>query len=87
LWRALAVEKESGQGSMSDRFVFGVLLGCFGALIGFFTSGLVHYNIGDGEVAMVFYLLMAVGMRTSEFVGVRHPVDTPVQHVEYKMAA
>jgi O-Antigen ligase/PDZ domain len=38
----------------------GILLGCFGGLIGFFTSGLVHYNLGDGEVAMVFFLLMGI---------------------------
>ena len=38
----------------------GVLLGCFGGMIGFFTSGIVHYNLGDSEVAMVFFLLMAL---------------------------
>jgi O-antigen ligase len=38
----------------------GILLGCFGGLIGFFTSGLVHYNLGDQEVAMVFFLLMGL---------------------------
>ena len=37
----------------------GVLLGCFGGSLGFFASGLVHYNLGDGEVIMVFYMLMA----------------------------
>ena len=41
---------------------FGIILGCFGGLIGFFTSGLVHYNLGDGEVAMVFYILMGIGI-------------------------
>jgi O-Antigen ligase len=40
----------------------GILLGCFGGLIGFFTSGLVHYNLGDGEVAMVFYLLVGTSL-------------------------
>jgi O-Antigen ligase len=40
----------------------GILLGCFGGLIGFFTSGLVHYNLGDGEVAMVFYLLVGISL-------------------------
>lgn len=46
------------QMSVSD----GLILGLFGGLIGFFTSGLVHYNLGDQEVAMIFYLLMAVGI-------------------------
>ena len=45
----------------------GILLGCLGALIGFFTSGLVHYNLGDGEVALVFYLLMGIGVRMAGF--------------------
>ena len=41
----------------------GVLLGCLGGMIGFFVSGLVHYNLGDQEVAMVFFILMAIGVR------------------------
>ncbi|MGI9056128.1 MAG: O-antigen ligase family protein [Pyrinomonadaceae bacterium] len=44
----------------------GVLLGCFGGLVGFFTSGLVHYNLGDAEVAMVFFLLMGLGIKLTQ---------------------
>lgn len=44
----------------------GIALGCLGGLAGFFTAGLVHYNLGDGEVAMVFYLLMAFGIKIAE---------------------
>lgn len=40
----------------------GILLGCFGGLAGFFTGGLVHYNLGDSEVAMVFFMLMGLGV-------------------------
>jgi hypothetical protein len=40
----------------------GILLGCFGGLVGFFISGIVHYNLGDGEVAMVFFLLMGISL-------------------------
>ena len=47
----------------------GILLGCLGGMVGFFTSGLVHYNLGDQEVAMVFFLLMGVGLRSIESVG------------------
>jgi hypothetical protein len=65
LWQAAWRLKRD---TASDGWTFGILLGCLGGLIGFFVSGLVHYNIGDGEVAMVFYLLMAVGIRTAEFV-------------------
>ena len=58
-----------GQKSISDYSISsfsqirrGVLLGCFGGAIGFFTSSLVHYNLGDGEVAMIFFLLMGLGV-------------------------
>jgi hypothetical protein len=40
----------------------GIILGCFGGLVGFFVSGLVNYSLGDGEVAMVFYILMGIGI-------------------------
>lgn len=43
----------------------GIVLGCFGGLVGFFTSGLVHYNLGDQEVAMVFFMLMGLGISIS----------------------
>lgn len=40
----------------------GILLGVFGGLVGFFTSGIVHYNLGDAEVAMIFFMLMGIGV-------------------------
>ena len=46
----------------ADWQTHGILLGCFGGLIGFFTSGLVHYNLGDAEVAMVFFMLMGISV-------------------------
>lgn len=46
----------------TDTFEKGVLLGAFGGLIGFFASGLVHYNLGDSEVAMVFFLIMGLSL-------------------------
>jgi hypothetical protein len=56
LWRAV-------RRMAPDRFVSrGIIVGCLGALFGFFTSGLVHYNLGDSEVALVFYLLMGIGV-------------------------
>ena len=62
LWRGLKHSIEN-----SDWRSRGVLLGCAGSLVGFFVSGLVHYNLGDQEVAMVFFLLMAFGMKLSRF--------------------
>ncbi|MBK8148797.1 MAG: O-antigen ligase family protein [Acidobacteria bacterium] len=47
----------------SDSAVFkGIVLGTFGGAIGFFLSGLVHYNLGDSEVAMVFFFLMGLSL-------------------------
>ena len=59
LWRGLRVGE-------NDWISFGILTGCLGGAIGFFVSGLVHYNLGDQEVAMIFFLLMGLGMKLSE---------------------
>lgn len=45
----------------------GVILGCFGGAVGFFTSSMVQYNLGDGEVAMLFFLLMGFGIFAAEY--------------------
>jgi hypothetical protein len=61
LWRALDPASE-----MQDPRSIGVLLGCLGGMIGFFASGFVHYNLGDQEVAMMFFLLMGLGVRVAK---------------------
>lgn len=45
----------------------GIVLGSLGGLIGFFTSGLVHFNLGDAEVAMVFFMLMGLSVCVINF--------------------
>lgn len=40
----------------------GIMLGCLGGTVGFLAAGLVHYNWGDSEVVMIFYLLMGIGI-------------------------
>ena len=40
----------------------GLTLGAFGGLVGFFVSGLVHYNWGDSEVVTVFYFIMGLSL-------------------------
>lgn len=40
----------------------GIVLGALGGLAGFFTSGLVHYNFGDSEDAMIFYFIMGLAL-------------------------
>lgn len=41
-------------------FSRGLALGALGGTLGFFTSGLVHYNWGDSEVVTVFYFIMGL---------------------------
>jgi O-antigen ligase len=41
-------------------FSRGLALGALGGALGFFTSGLVHYNWGDSEVVTVFYFIMGL---------------------------
>jgi len=51
----------------------GVVLGSLGGSVGFLASGLVHYNWGDSEVVMIFYLLTGLNIwiaRRAEAVGV-----------------
>lgn len=55
LWRYL----RSGTGEPGVSFAIG--LGVLGGVAGFFTAGIVHYNLGDGEVAMAFYLAAGLG--------------------------
>ena len=42
----------------TDSFSRGLALGALGGTIGFFASGLVHYNWGDSEVVTIFYFIM-----------------------------
>ncbi|HXH70266.1 MAG TPA: O-antigen ligase family protein [Pyrinomonadaceae bacterium] len=47
------------QNSKSEE---GIIIGCFGGLVGFFVSSFINYSLGDGEVAMVFFLLMGLSV-------------------------
>ncbi|HEX6186828.1 MAG TPA: O-antigen ligase family protein, partial [Pyrinomonadaceae bacterium] len=40
----------------------GLVLGALGGLVGFMISGLVHYNWGDSEVVMIFYMIMGLSL-------------------------
>jgi hypothetical protein len=44
----------------ADDFARSLALGALGGTIGFFTSGLVHYNWGDSEVVTVVYFIMGL---------------------------
>lgn len=56
LWRL------AKRGEGTDWVERGLALGALGGLAGFFTSGLVHYNLGDSEVVMIFYLIMGLAL-------------------------
>jgi O-antigen ligase len=56
LWR----RARAGPGG--DWVTRGLTLGAFGGLVGFLAAGLVHYNFGDSEVVMVFYLIMGLAL-------------------------
>lgn len=58
LWRAPVLD---------DWRERGLVLGALGGLVGFFASGLVHYNLGDSEVVMVFYLIMGLALALERF--------------------
>lgn len=45
-----------------DWFQRGTVLGILAATIGFLTSSLVHYNLGDSEVQMLFWFLMGLAL-------------------------
>ncbi|HEX8720796.1 MAG TPA: O-antigen ligase family protein [Pyrinomonadaceae bacterium] len=62
LWRL-------ARGSSEDWVARGLGLGGFGGLIGFVAAGLVHYNFGDSEVVMVFYLIMGLALAAERLVG------------------
>ncbi|MBV8858287.1 MAG: O-antigen ligase family protein [Acidobacteria bacterium] len=56
LWRL-------ARGDLKDDWIErGLALGALGGLVGFVSAGLVHYNFGDSEVVMVFYLIMGLAL-------------------------
>ena len=59
LWRIQ--RREAGNRTAGvQNFPRGLALGALGGALGFFASGLVHYNWGDSEVVTVFYLIMGL---------------------------
>jgi len=46
----------------TDPFSKGILVGAFGALVGFHTAGFFEYNFGDVEVAMLMWVMVGLIM-------------------------
>jgi hypothetical protein len=61
LWRAR--RRASADNWPSDLWIErGIVIGALGGLVGFMLSGVVHYNWGDSEVVMIFYLIMGLSL-------------------------
>ena len=56
LWRT------RGRVPPGDWIERGIVLGALGGLLGFMCSGVVHYNWGDSEIVMIFYLIMGLSL-------------------------
>jgi len=57
----VAILRSARRLRVSDQYqLWGIQLGCLGALAAFNVSSLVHFNFGDGEVVMAFWLLMGL---------------------------
>lgn len=62
----------------------GAVLGILGGFIGFLISGLVHYNYGDQEVAMVFYFLVGIAAcyyRDKVVTPIGEPVEEQMEEI------
>jgi O-antigen ligase len=70
LWRNLKFQIPDSENPKSkiqnpksiDWQTKGIILGCFGGLIGFVTGGFVNNNIGNAVVMMIFFLLMGLSV-------------------------
>ena len=63
LWRMVRAKVGDGEQWISR----GIALGALGGLVGFFVSGIVHYNWGDSEVVTVLYFIMGLSLIVERF--------------------
>ncbi|HKS26411.1 MAG TPA: O-antigen ligase family protein [Pyrinomonadaceae bacterium] len=70
LWRL------SRAGRLAGWIERGLVLGALGGLIGFFTSGLVHYNFGDSEDVMILFIIMGLCLVVEREARRQTPVQT-----------
>ena len=59
--------------SANNARLWGIALGTTGALIAFNVSSIVHWNFGDGEVAMVLWLLAGLAVTAGRVSVEQHP--------------
>ena len=71
LWRVIRTNGDTGEQWISR----GINLGALGGLVGFFASGIVHYNWGDSEVVMVLYFVMGLSLVVQRIIHPGEPQD------------
>jgi hypothetical protein len=70
-----------GRAATADWFVRGIVVGILGCVSGFVASSLVHYNLGDSEVAMLFWLFLGVTLALERMLGASPaPLAAPPGH-------
>jgi O-Antigen ligase/PDZ domain len=63
LWRIVKTSGNIKQSENGELWVAGgIALGALGGLVGFFASGIVHYNWGDSEVVTVLYFILGLSL-------------------------
>jgi O-antigen ligase/polysaccharide polymerase Wzy-like membrane protein/PDZ domain-containing protein len=72
IWRLIKLVK------LDKRWqLYGIALGGLGAAVAFNVSSLVHFNFGDGEVVMVFWLLTGLAFAVRRIASQAHDVLSP----------
>lgn len=67
LWRGLSSNPEKEGDPRAPPAWRGLMVGALGALSGFTVSSLVHFNLGDGEVAMTLWLVLGCAFACCRF--------------------
>jgi hypothetical protein len=68
LWKIIRMKLVDGE----EWVARGISLGALGGLVGFFVSGIVHYNWGDSEVVMVLYFIMGLSLVVEQLIKERN---------------
>jgi len=65
----------------------GIVLGALGGLLGFMSSGFVHYNWGDSEVVMIFYLIMGLSLVVERSVRTGSDAGSPREQLAWSVGS
>jgi O-antigen ligase len=68
-------------------FERGVVIGAIGGTIGFLASSIVHFNWGDEEVVMIFYIIMGITMAINRLSEEGDEQESPARRVSEPLTA